>query len=76
MIPGLCDSSATGLTSVERDMDSHQPLMSDDEEVEEDVVCDGGYYSIQQREEEPVSQTKAIGFFQAFCLPGVLPVSV
>uniref|UniRef100_A0A3B4DF66 Sugar phosphate exchanger 3 n=1 Tax=Pygocentrus nattereri TaxID=42514 RepID=A0A3B4DF66_PYGNA len=73
---GLCDGFATGLIPVERDPDSQQPLMSDDEEPDEDVVCDGGYYSIQQRDEEPVSQTKAIGFFQAFCLPGVLPYSL
>ncbi|KAL6459949.1 hypothetical protein MHYP_G00317080 [Metynnis hypsauchen] len=73
---GLCDGFATGLITVERDPDSQQPLMSDDEEPDEDVVCDGGYYSIQQRDEEPVSQTKAISFFQAFCLPGVLPYSL
>uniref|UniRef100_A0A8B9H720 Sugar phosphate exchanger 3 n=2 Tax=Astyanax mexicanus TaxID=7994 RepID=A0A8B9H720_ASTMX len=72
---GLSDS-ATSLISVERDPDSHQPLMSDDEEGDEDAVCDGGYYSIQQQDEEPVSQAKPIGFCQAFCLPGVLPYSL
>lgn len=48
--------------------------MSDNEEDEEEVVYDGGYYSIQKQDDEPEPQTKAIGFFQAFCLPGVIPV--
>lgn len=74
-LSGLCEGPVTGLTTVERDTDSHRPLMSDEEEEEEDeVVCDGGYYSIQKQDDEPEPQTKAIGFFQAFCLPGVLPV--
>ncbi|KAL0195289.1 hypothetical protein M9458_008861, partial [Cirrhinus mrigala] len=47
-----------------------RPLMSDDE----DELCDE--YSIQQRDEEPEPQPKAIGFLQAFCLPGVIPYSL
>lgn len=43
-------------------------------EDEEEVVYDGGYYSIQKQDDEPEPQPKAIGFFQAFCLPGVIPV--
>lgn len=56
--------------------------MSDEEDEEEEgeeegseEVCDGGYYTIQQGDEEPRETPKAIGFCQAFCLPGVLPVS-
>jgi len=56
---------------VTRDSDSQRPLMSDDE----DELCEE-YSSIQQQEEEPEPQPKAIGFLQAFCLPGVLPVCV
>lgn len=44
--------------------------MNDDE----DALCDD--YSIQQRDEELEPQPKAIGFLQAFWLPGVIPVSV
>ncbi|XP_026859703.1 sugar phosphate exchanger 3 isoform X2 [Electrophorus electricus] len=73
---GLCEGSATDLRAVEKDTDSHRPLMSDDEEDSEDVVCDGGYYSVQQQDEEPKPQTKAISFFEAFCLPGVIPYSL
>lgn len=69
------EGPVTDPTTVERDPDSHQPLMSDNEEEENEVVCDGGYYSIQKQDDEPEPQTKAIGFFQAFCLPGVIPVS-
>ncbi len=53
-----------------RDSDSQRPLISDDE----DELCDE--YSIQQQDEEPEPQPKAIGFLQAFSLPGVIPVSV
>ncbi|KAG7320314.1 hypothetical protein KOW79_016167 [Hemibagrus wyckioides] len=73
---GLCEGTVTGLTTVETDTDSHRPLMSDNEEDEDEVVCDGGYYSIQKQDEEPEPQTKAIGFFKAFCLPGVIPYSL
>lgn len=48
--------------------------MSDNEEDEDEVVFDGGYYSVQKQDDEPEPQTKAIGFFKAFCLPGVIPV--
>uniref|UniRef100_A0A673YEM7 Sugar phosphate exchanger 3 n=1 Tax=Salmo trutta TaxID=8032 RepID=A0A673YEM7_SALTR len=60
-----------------------EPLMSDEEDEEEEgeeegseEVCDGGYYTIQQGDEEPRETPKAIGFCQAFCLPGVLPYSL
>uniref|UniRef100_A0A671QSL8 Sugar phosphate exchanger 3 n=1 Tax=Sinocyclocheilus anshuiensis TaxID=1608454 RepID=A0A671QSL8_9TELE len=67
---GLSDYSETGLRPVTRDTDSQRPLISDDE----DELCDE--YSIQQRDEEPEPQPKAIGFLQAFCLPGVIPYSL
>ncbi|XP_076860965.1 sugar phosphate exchanger 3 isoform X2 [Brachyhypopomus gauderio] len=73
---GLCEGSETGLRSVEKDTDSHRPLMSDEEDNGEDVACDGGYYSIQQQDEEPEPHAKAVGFCQAFCLPGVIPYSL
>ncbi|KAM9407375.1 sugar phosphate exchanger 3-like isoform 1-T2 [Salvelinus alpinus] len=80
---GLCLESETGLSPVERDADSHRPLMSDEEDEEEEgeeegseEVCDGGYYTIQQGDEDPRETPKAIGFCQAFCLPGVLPYSL
>uniref|UniRef100_A0A8C2EIF5 Sugar phosphate exchanger 3 n=1 Tax=Cyprinus carpio TaxID=7962 RepID=A0A8C2EIF5_CYPCA len=67
---GLSDYSETSLRPVTRDTDSQRPLISDDE----DELCDE--YSIQQRDEEPEPQPKAIGFLQAFCLPGVIPYSL
>ncbi|KAK9976161.1 hypothetical protein ABG768_021367 [Culter alburnus] len=67
---GLSDPSETVLRSVTRDSDS-RPLMSDDE----DELCDENS-SIQQQDEEPEPQPKAIGFLKAFCLPGVLPYSL
>ncbi|KAM9467921.1 sugar phosphate exchanger 3 isoform 1-T2 [Clarias gariepinus] len=73
---GLCEGPVTGLTTVERDTDSHRPLMSDNEEDEDEVVFDGGYYSVQKQDDEPEPQTKATGFFKAFCLPGVIPYSL
>ncbi|KAM4615441.1 sugar phosphate exchanger 3 [Polymixia lowei] len=73
---GLCLESETGLRPVERDTDSHRPLMSDEEEEEDVEVCDGGYYSVQQHDEPPTEAPQAIGFCQAFCLPGVLPYSL
>uniref|UniRef100_A0A672QLU1 Sugar phosphate exchanger 3 n=1 Tax=Sinocyclocheilus grahami TaxID=75366 RepID=A0A672QLU1_SINGR len=66
----LTSPKEIGLRSVTRDSDSQRPLMSDDE----DELCDD--YSIQQRDEEPEPQPKAIGFLQAFCLPGVIPYSL
>ncbi|KAK7130303.1 hypothetical protein R3I93_019815 [Phoxinus phoxinus] len=68
---GLSDPSETSLRSVTRDSDSQRPLMSDDE----DELCEENS-SIQQQEEKPEPQPKAIGFLQAFCLPGVLPYSL
>ncbi|XP_034145922.1 sugar phosphate exchanger 3 isoform X4 [Esox lucius] len=73
---GLCLENETGLSPVETDTDSHRPLMSDEEEEDEEgseEACDGGYYSIQQGSVEPEETPKAIGFCQAFSLPGVLP---
>lgn len=69
---GLSLESETGLSPVERDTDSHRPLMSDEEdEVEAEV-----YARQYQQPDEPLAETpQAIGFCQAFCLPGVLPVS-
>lgn len=73
---GLSLESETGLGPVETDTDSHRPLMSDEEdEVEVEVeVCGRPYHSVQQPD-EPLESPQAIGFCQAFCLPGVLPVS-
>ncbi|XP_056131603.1 sugar phosphate exchanger 3 [Lampris incognitus] len=68
---------STILRPMETDTDSHRPLMSDEEEEEEDVgVCDGGYYSVQRQDDQQDEPPRAIGFFQAFCLPGVLPYSL
>ncbi|XP_062373987.1 sugar phosphate exchanger 3 [Sardina pilchardus] len=55
---------STDMRPVERDSDSQRPLMSDEEEEEEEEegVC----------EDSP----RAIGFLQAFCLPGVIPYSL
>uniref|UniRef100_A0A8C1D872 Sugar phosphate exchanger 3 n=1 Tax=Cyprinus carpio carpio TaxID=630221 RepID=A0A8C1D872_CYPCA len=60
----------TSPKEIGEDTDSQRPLISDDE----DELCDE--YSIQQRDEEPEPQPKAIGFLQAFCLPGVIPYSL
>uniref|UniRef100_A0A8C2CRX2 Sugar phosphate exchanger 3 n=2 Tax=Cyprinus carpio TaxID=7962 RepID=A0A8C2CRX2_CYPCA len=67
---GLLTSPKEIGESVTRDSDSQHPLMNDDE----DALCDD--YSIQQRDEELEPQPKAIGFLQAFCLPGVIPYSL
>uniref|UniRef100_A0A1A8H045 Sugar phosphate exchanger 3 n=1 Tax=Nothobranchius korthausae TaxID=1143690 RepID=A0A1A8H045_9TELE len=71
---GLVESE-TGLSPVEADSDSHRPLMSDEEE-EEVQVCSRRFPSVQQPDEPPEESHQAIGFFQAFCLPGVLPYSL
>ncbi|XP_069012993.1 sugar phosphate exchanger 3 isoform X3 [Embiotoca jacksoni] len=64
----------TGLGPVETDTDSHKPLMSDGEDEAE---ADGGRYrSVQQPDELKAESPQAIGFCQAFCLPGVLPYSL
>ncbi|KAM3858810.1 sugar phosphate exchanger 3 [Diretmus argenteus] len=78
---GLSLESETGLEPVETDTDSHRPLMSDEEGEEEEEegkveVCDGGYYSVQQPDEQSSDPPQAVGFLQAFCLPGVLPYSL
>lgn len=70
---GLSLETETGLSPVETDSDSHRPLMSDEEEVE---VYGRGYDSVQTPEEPLDEPPKAIGFCQAFCLPGVLPYSL
>uniref|UniRef100_A0AAY4ELG5 Sugar phosphate exchanger 3 n=1 Tax=Denticeps clupeoides TaxID=299321 RepID=A0AAY4ELG5_9TELE len=76
----LTSPKEVGLIPVEVDRDSHRPLMSDEEEEgdedDEEEVSVGGYYSIQQPPSDPKTQAKAIGFFQAFCLPGVIPYSL
>lgn len=69
---GLSLESDTGLSPVETDTDSHRPLMSD----EEDEVEVYGRQSVQQPDEPLAESPRAIGFCQAFCLPGVLCVSV
>uniref|UniRef100_H3B6R4 Sugar phosphate exchanger 3 n=1 Tax=Latimeria chalumnae TaxID=7897 RepID=H3B6R4_LATCH len=53
------------------DEDANQPLIYDLEEEDED---DGTSYSIQAP--DSLKQPKAIGFLQAFCLPGVLMYSL
>lgn len=47
--------------------DANRPLMGSD-----DVDDDDRNYSIQATDND--NQPKAIGFFQACCLPGVVPV--
>lgn len=61
---------------METDADSHQPLMSDEEEEEEVEVYARQRQPVQQPE-EPLTTTsfQAISFWRAFLLPGVLPVS-
>lgn len=73
---GLSLESETGLRPVETDTDSHRPLMSDEEEEEVAEVYSRQFRSVQQPDEPPFESPQAISFFQAFCLPGVLPVSL
>lgn len=74
---GLSMESDTGLRPVETDTDSHRPLMSDEEEDEVEVEVHGRRYnSVTQSDEALDEPPKAIGFCQAFCLPGVLPYSL
>ncbi|KAI1888479.1 hypothetical protein AGOR_G00185570 [Albula goreensis] len=73
---GLSTASETNLRPVERDSDSHRPLISDEEEEEEEEVCVRNSYSIQEQDLEPEGPPTAIGFCQAFCLPGVLLYSL
>lgn len=60
------------LSPVETDADSHQPLMSDEEEEE---VYARQRPPVQQPEEPLTTSSQAISFWRAFLLPGVLPVS-
>ncbi|XP_069048120.1 sugar phosphate exchanger 3 [Lepisosteus oculatus] len=53
----------------DRDAESHRPLIGDAGEVHDGIGC-----SIQQADEQ--GSPAAIGFFQAFCLPGVLLYSL
>uniref|UniRef100_A0A4W6FKG9 Sugar phosphate exchanger 3 n=2 Tax=Lates calcarifer TaxID=8187 RepID=A0A4W6FKG9_LATCA len=75
---GLSSESETGLGPVETDTDSHRPLMSDEEdEVEVEVEVHARRYQSVQQPDEPLAEPpQAIGFLQAFCLPGVLPYSL
>uniref|UniRef100_A0A3Q0RS32 Sugar phosphate exchanger 3 n=1 Tax=Amphilophus citrinellus TaxID=61819 RepID=A0A3Q0RS32_AMPCI len=72
----LTSPKETGLSPVETDTDSHKPLMSDEEDemVVETYTRRG--QSVEQPVEPPAASPQAIGFFQAFCLPGVLPYSL
>ncbi|KAF6718547.1 Sugar phosphate exchanger 3 [Oryzias melastigma] len=73
---GLTLESGTGLGPVETDADSHKPLMSDEEEDEQAEVYTRRRRSAEPPEEPPPEPPQAISFFQAFCLPGVLPYSL
>lgn len=73
---GLSLELETGLIPVETDTDSHRPLMSDEEDEVEVEAYARRYHSVQQPEEPLAEAPKAIGFCQAFCLPGVLPYSL
>uniref|UniRef100_A0A8C6UWD3 Sugar phosphate exchanger 3 n=1 Tax=Neogobius melanostomus TaxID=47308 RepID=A0A8C6UWD3_9GOBI len=72
----LTSPKETGLGPVETDSDSHRPLMSDEEDEVEVEVYAQRDHTIQQQEELPPQTPQAIGFCQAFCLPGVLPYSL
>lgn len=71
---GLSWESETGLSPVERDTDSHRPLMSDEEDEVEAYVA--RCPSVQQPDDPLAEPPRAVGFCQAFCLPGVLPYSL
>uniref|UniRef100_A0A8C9SIT8 Sugar phosphate exchanger 3 n=2 Tax=Scleropages formosus TaxID=113540 RepID=A0A8C9SIT8_SCLFO len=81
---GLSMTCESAMSPVQNDSDSHRPLISDEEyaQEEEGVMCDGGYYSVQRSDQDQDQAPElgdppvAIGFFQAFCLPGVLPYSL
>ncbi|XP_076007733.1 sugar phosphate exchanger 3 [Genypterus blacodes] len=72
---GLTAESVTGMAAVETDTDSNKPLIS---EEEEEVEAYGRrYHSVQEEQDEAQAEEQApIGFFKAFCLPGVLPYSL
>lgn len=63
----------TGLSPVEADPDGHRPLMGSEQEAE---TGDRHFHPPQQPDEPMAESPGAIGFLQAFCLPGVLPVSL
>lgn len=65
--------SETVLGPVETDTESHRPLINDEEDEVE--VYSKQHHSIQQLDEPPAEASQAIGFCQAFLLPGVIPVS-
>ncbi|XP_019738646.1 sugar phosphate exchanger 3 isoform X2 [Hippocampus comes] len=69
---GLSSDCPTGLSPV--DTETHRPLMSD-EEAEEDAY-EPHYRSVRRQDEPGQESPKAVGFFQAFWLPGVLPYSL
>uniref|UniRef100_A0A3Q3IUZ9 Sugar phosphate exchanger 3 n=1 Tax=Monopterus albus TaxID=43700 RepID=A0A3Q3IUZ9_MONAL len=72
----LTSPKETRLSPVETDADSHRPLMSDEEdEVEVDVYAKRNQ-SVQPQDEPLAESPQAIGFFQAVCLPGVIPYSL
>lgn len=71
--PGLTFSE-TVLSPMETDTDSHQPLMSDEEDEEVEVYA-RQRQPVQQPEEPLTTSSQAISFWRAFLLPGVLPVS-
>lgn len=71
---GLSSESETGL--VETDTDSHRPLMSDEEDELEAEAYSRRYQSVQEPDEPLTETPRAIGFCEAFCLPGVLPYSL
>uniref|UniRef100_A0A8C7ZRU3 Sugar phosphate exchanger 3 n=1 Tax=Oryzias sinensis TaxID=183150 RepID=A0A8C7ZRU3_9TELE len=73
---GLSLEEATGLGPVETETDSHKPLMSDEEEEEQVEAYARRRRSAKPQEDPPPEPPQAIGFFQAFCLPGVLPYSL
>ncbi|XP_029317491.1 sugar phosphate exchanger 3 isoform X2 [Cottoperca gobio] len=73
---GLCSESETGLSPVETDTDSHRPLMSDEEGEMEAEVYGRQNQSVQEPDNLLAESPRAIGFCQAFCLPGVLPYSL
>lgn len=58
---------------METDTGSHQPLMSDEEEGEEELFV-RQRQPVQKPEEPPTTASQAISFWRAFLLPGVMPV--
>uniref|UniRef100_A0A8D3DSH3 Sugar phosphate exchanger 3 n=1 Tax=Scophthalmus maximus TaxID=52904 RepID=A0A8D3DSH3_SCOMX len=73
---GTCVLSESIQKSSGKYTDSHRPLMSDEEDELEAEVCGGRHQPAQQPDEPLGESPQAIGFCQAFCLPGVLPYSL